>query len=161
VYDEVVGRTLAAMRELRLGAPMDESTQVGAIISREQYERVVRYVEMARGTAGTRILCGGARPADPALQRGHFFEPTLIEGVPQHSPVCQDEIFGPVAIVSRWTDYERMLEDANDTQFAGPITSGCSRTPTTRSSASPPRSGRATSRPRSTSCSACRPDSSR
>jgi acyl-CoA reductase-like NAD-dependent aldehyde dehydrogenase len=117
VYDDVVERTLAAMRELRIGPPMDDATQVGAIISREQYERVVRYVGIARATDGARILCGGGRPADPALQRGYFFEPTLIENVPQASPVCQDEIFGPVAIVTRWTDYERMIGDANDTQF--------------------------------------------
>jgi acyl-CoA reductase-like NAD-dependent aldehyde dehydrogenase len=117
VYDEVVARSISAMRSLRIGPPMEEETQVGAIISREQFERVTRYVELARQTPGTTILCGGARPADPALQRGYFYEPTLIEGAPHDSPVCQDEIFGPVAVASRWNDYDDMLRQANGTQF--------------------------------------------
>ena len=105
------------MRELRIGPPMDEQTQVGSIISREQFERVTGYVALALKTPGTKILCGGARPADPALQKGYFYQPTLIEGAPHESPVCQDEIFGPVAVATRWTDYEEMLRQANGTQF--------------------------------------------
>ena len=117
VYDEVVARSIGAMRELRIGPPMDEQTQVGSIISREQFERVTGYVALALKTPGTKILCGGARPADPALQKGYFYQPTLIEGAPHESPVCQDEIFGPVAVATRWTDYEEMLRQANGTQF--------------------------------------------
>ena len=117
VYDEVVARTMAEMGRLRIGPPMDEDTQVGAIISGEQFERITGYVELARKTPGVKILCGGARPADPALQRGYFYQPTLIEGAPNSSRMCQEEIFGPVATVSRWTDYEAMLGEANDTEF--------------------------------------------
>ena len=96
---------------------MDEATQVGAIVSREQFDRIAGYVELARRTPGARVLCGGARPAHPALQKGYFYEPTLIEGAPPESPVCQDEIFGPVAVTRRWTDYETMLREANGTEF--------------------------------------------
>jgi acyl-CoA reductase-like NAD-dependent aldehyde dehydrogenase len=117
VYDEVVERTMAAMAALRIGVPIEEATQVGAIISSEQLERVERYVDSARGLPGTRLHCGGARVADPALAGGYFYQPTLIEGAPHRSPVCQDEIFGPVATVGRWTDYEAMLAEANDTDF--------------------------------------------
>jgi len=117
VYDEVIARSISAMQSLKIGPPMDEETQVGAIISREQFERITGYVALARQTRGTKILCGGARPADPALQRGYFYQPTLIEGAPHDSPVCQDEIFGPVAVAVRWSDYEDMLSQANGTQF--------------------------------------------
>jgi acyl-CoA reductase-like NAD-dependent aldehyde dehydrogenase len=117
VYDEVVARTIDAMGKLRIGNPMDEQTQIGAIVSREQFERVESYVALARQTPGAQILCGGARPADPALQKGYFYQPTLIAGAPHDSPVCQDEIFGPVATVARWNDYEQMLAQANGTQF--------------------------------------------
>ncbi len=117
IYDEVVERTIDAMGKLRVGNPMDETTQVGAIISEEQFERILSYVKMARETRGVKILCGGAPPAEPALSQGYFYQPTLIEGVPHASPVCQDEIFGPVATVSKWDDYEDMLRQANDTPF--------------------------------------------
>jgi acyl-CoA reductase-like NAD-dependent aldehyde dehydrogenase len=117
VYGEVVERTIAAMAALRVGDPMDEQTQVGAIISNEQFERVKSYVEIAKKTPGAKILCGGDIPADPKLHQGYFYQPTLIAGTPHDSPVCQDEIFGPVATVAAWDDYETMLREANGTQF--------------------------------------------
>jgi acyl-CoA reductase-like NAD-dependent aldehyde dehydrogenase len=117
VYERVVERVIEALARLRIGDPLDERTEVGAVVSREQLERIERYVEMARGTPGVRILCGGSRPRGPVFARGHFYTPTLIEGVPSSSPVCREEIFGPVALVSRWRDFEAVLDAANDTDF--------------------------------------------
>ena len=117
VYDTVIERVLREIGKLRVGVPMDEETQVGAMISREQFDRVMHYMELARNTPGTRILCGGGRPADPALQEGLYFAPTLIEGVPHESPLCQEEIFGPVAVVLRWKDFDEVLAQANATEF--------------------------------------------
>ncbi len=115
IADEVVARLVAELAKLRIGAPMDEDTQVGAVISREQLDRIESYVAMARATPGARIVCGGARPA--GLRAGWYYQPTLIEGVPHASPVCQDEIFGPVATVQRWTDFGAMMAQANGTSF--------------------------------------------
>lgn len=117
VYDEVVGRVVEAMDSLRIGNPMSEQTEVGAIISGEQFDRISSYVELARKIPSAKILCGGQRPRCAALQKGYFYKPTLIEGVPQTSPVCQEEIFGPVAVLSRWSDFEDMLCQANGTEF--------------------------------------------
>jgi acyl-CoA reductase-like NAD-dependent aldehyde dehydrogenase len=115
VYDEVVSRTTAELAKLRIGNPLDEQSQMGAIISREQFERVTRYVDMARETAGVNILCGGT--AAPHLAKGYYYTPTLIEGVPERSPVCTDEIFGPVAILYRFTEFEDVMRMANDTDY--------------------------------------------
>ena len=112
---------LARLRDvvgsLRIGDPMSETTEIGALISREQLERVERYVGLARETPGARVLCGGGRPEGAALPPGYFYAPTLIEGLPHSSPACQDEIFGPVAIAFRWRDFDAMIEQANDTRF--------------------------------------------
>ena len=113
IYDEVVARVIESMARLKIGDPLDEGTEVGAIISREQLDRVEHYVRLARDTAGARILCGGERPARP----GYFYAPTLIDGIPASSPVCQDEIFGPVAVLDRWTEFDAVLEQANDSAF--------------------------------------------
>ena len=113
IYEEVVGRVTESMARLRIGDPLDEATEVGAIISREQLDRVERYVSLARQTPGARILCGGTRPP----LAGYFYSPTLMEGIPPDSPVCQDEIFGPVAVMDRWTDFDAVLEQANDSRF--------------------------------------------
>lgn len=115
VYEEVVSRTVAELGKLRIGDPLDEQTQMGAIISREQFDRVTAYVEMARATPGARILCGGRRAA--GLEKGYFYTPTLIEGVPHTSPVCTDEIFGPVALLYRFRDFDEALHLANKTDF--------------------------------------------
>lgn len=117
VYEPVMERVLAAIPTFKIGNPLDDATQVGSIISREQLDRVERYVAMARETPGAKILIGGARPTAPELKNGYFYTSTLIEGVPHASPVCQDEIFGPVATVARWTDFESVLAEANDTRF--------------------------------------------
>jgi acyl-CoA reductase-like NAD-dependent aldehyde dehydrogenase len=117
VYDEVKSRAIAAAAKLKVGNPMSETTEMGALISREQYDRVVGYIDLARRTPGARILCGGGRPDDPALAKGYYLTPTLIEGVAQDSALCQEEIFGPVAILQRWRDFDEMLEQANGTDF--------------------------------------------
>lgn len=117
IYEEVMVRTVAKLEKLRIGDPMDEATEVGAIISREQLERVCRYTELARSTPGARVRCGGGRPRNPALARGHFFAPTLIEGLPHESPVCQEEIFGPVAVVLPWRDFDEVIRRANEVDF--------------------------------------------
>lgn len=115
IYDAVIERVLAGITSFRVGNPLDEATQVGCIVSRKQFDRVERYIEMARQTPGARILCGGQRPE--GLDKGYYYSTTLIEGVPASSPVCRDEIFGPVATVSRFTDFETVLQEANDTPY--------------------------------------------
>jgi acyl-CoA reductase-like NAD-dependent aldehyde dehydrogenase len=100
---------------MRIGDPMDEATEIGALISREQYDRVVRYVELARRTPGVKVRCGGGRPA--GLAKGHYLAPTLIEGVPHDSPVCQEEIFGPVATVLPWRSFDEVMKLANDVEY--------------------------------------------
>jgi len=117
VYDRVIEGVVERLEALRLGDPLDEATAVGAMISQEQFERCQYYVDIARNMPGARFHCGGGRPDDPDLQKGLFFSPTLIDGIPNDSPVCQEEIFGPVACVLPWTDFDEMMAAANDTAF--------------------------------------------
>lgn len=115
VYDDVVERVIKGASGLKIGNPLDESVQVGSIISREQFDRVLRYVDMARNTPDAHVLCGGCRPE--GLDAGYFYTTTLIEGMPDDSPVSCDEIFGPVATIARWRDFDAVLERANETPY--------------------------------------------
>ncbi len=117
IYEPVIERVLAEIGKGRLGNPLDDATEVGSVISAEQLARIERYVEMARETPGARILVGGQRPSDETLRRGYFYLPTLIEGIPAQSPVCRDEIFGPVATVAPWRDFDAVLAEANDSPY--------------------------------------------
>ncbi len=117
VYDKVVEGVVAKLADIKLGNPLDEATDMGAIISSEQLERTLHYMAIAKETPGMRILFGGERPTDPYLSKGYFFPPTLLDGLALDSKVCQDEIFGPVATVLPFNDFDDMIADANDTPY--------------------------------------------
>jgi acyl-CoA reductase-like NAD-dependent aldehyde dehydrogenase len=117
IYHQVIQRVIDLIPTFRIGDPLDDATQVGSIISKEQLARVERYVALARSTTGGKVLTGGARPSVPGFESGYFYSTTLIEGLPTESDVCRDEIFGPVATVSRWNDFDEVLGEANNTNY--------------------------------------------
>ena len=117
VYGAVMERVIAEIEKGRVGNPLDDRTEVGAVISGEQLARIERYVAMARETPGARIVVGGERPKGEALRAGYFYRPTLIEGLPADSPVCRDEIFGPVATVASFRDFDAVIAEANDSRY--------------------------------------------
>ena len=118
LYEHFVERLVAEARELRVGDPLDPVTDQGALVSRAHYDKVLSYVELARGEGGE-ILCGGGRPASlPARCRdGYFIEPTVIAGLAPSSRVNREEIFGPVVTVTPFRDEDEVVAHANATQY--------------------------------------------
>jgi acyl-CoA reductase-like NAD-dependent aldehyde dehydrogenase len=112
VVEAVAARTAA----LRLGDPLDPQTTMGPLVSRTQVEKTERYVGEAVAD-GARIVCGGRRPEDPALRRGFFYEPTLLEDVVPSMAVAREEIFGPVLVVQPWERLEDAVAIANDLRY--------------------------------------------
>ncbi len=117
VYDRVIEGVVAKLAKIKLGNPLDEATDMGAIISEEQFQRTLHYMEIAHQTPGARVLFGGERPTDPYLSNGYFYPPTLLDGLSIQSKVCQDEIFGPVAAVLPFSAFDDMIANANDTPY--------------------------------------------
>ena len=111
-YDRFLETFVEATRALVVGDPLDESTQVGPMVSAEQREGVEEYINIARQEGG-RILCGGNRPQEP----GYYLAPTIVEGLGSSARVCQEEIFGPVACVIPFRDEQEAIELANDTKY--------------------------------------------
>ena len=101
---------------LRIGDPMDPETQVGALISAEHMEKVLGYIEAGKA-AGARLVCGGGRPADPALAGGFFVEPTVFDGCSDDMKIVREEIFGPVMAVLTFDDEDEVVARANDTDY--------------------------------------------
>ena len=116
IYDSFVGKLVAKVKGLKIGDPMKEDTQLGAIVSREQMEKVLSYIEIGKKEGAT-VLCGGNRPADPALSKGFFVNPTIFGNVKNTMRIAQEEIFGPVVCVLRWKDYDAMIAEANDIAY--------------------------------------------
>jgi betaine-aldehyde dehydrogenase len=102
-------------KRIRLGPGADRETKMGPLVSRAQMERVQRYQEIGRREA--RVAVGGGRPADPALQRGYFVEPTIFFDVDNAATIAREEVFGPVMAVIPFDDEAEALRLANDTDY--------------------------------------------
>jgi betaine-aldehyde dehydrogenase len=113
LHDAFVTALLARVRSLRLGLPDAEDSQVGCLISKEQYEKVLTYIEAGK-REGARLLLGGDAPEEPALQRGFFIRPTVFDGVRHEMKIAQEEIFGPVMAILTWDDEDEMIRQVND-----------------------------------------------
>jgi aldehyde dehydrogenase (NAD+) len=111
-FAELARRTAA----LRLGDPLDATTQVPPVASRAQLDKVLGYLELAVDEGATPLV-GGGRPAATELGRGFFVEPTLLTDVSNGSRVAREEIFGPVGAIIRFTTEDDAIRIANDTDF--------------------------------------------
>ncbi|MEU2257784.1 aldehyde dehydrogenase [Nocardia xishanensis] len=117
VYDEFVERLSAAASELVLGDPLDPTVDVGPVACRNQFERVLRYIDLGR-EEGAKIAAGGEREvATPETERGLFVRPTVFADVDNSSRLAQEEIFGPVAGVIRFSGEDEATRLANDVDF--------------------------------------------
>ncbi|MFC7339809.1 aldehyde dehydrogenase [Saccharopolyspora griseoalba] len=116
IYAEFADRLVAATRALRVGPGTAPDTQVGPLATFAHRDRVASLVDRARAEGG-RVLCGGRRPEDPGLEHGAYYLPTLIDGLPNDSTTCQEEIFGPVGVVLPFGDEDDLVARANDTVY--------------------------------------------
>jgi succinate-semialdehyde dehydrogenase/glutarate-semialdehyde dehydrogenase len=112
IYDEFLDQFVARMRALRVGDPMDETTELGPLATEQIFQGVHDQVQKSIA-AGAKLLTGGNRIHGP----GFFYEPTVLAGVPKESPAYREEVFGPVAALFRVRDVADAIEQANDTSF--------------------------------------------
>lgn len=109
IYDELKDRLVDATKKLVAGNPKDENTFIGPMISEGEAERLDSWIKSAV-EAGGEILCGGGR-------EGAMLEATLLENVPKDQTICTEEAFGPVAVLSKFSDFDEALVDVNDSDF--------------------------------------------
>lgn len=112
IYDEFEHRFVEGMRALKVGDPMDSSTDVGPLATEKVLTDLEDQVRRAVH-AGAHVLTGGHRVGD----RGYFYAPTVLSGITSFSPIYQEEVFGPVALLFRARDMDDAIHLANDTPF--------------------------------------------
>jgi acyl-CoA reductase-like NAD-dependent aldehyde dehydrogenase len=100
---------------MRIG-PGVSDPDMGPIISKRQLEMIEGYVKIGQGE-GARVASGGGRPADPALGRGYYFQPTVLDEVTPGMRVAQEEIFGPVLAVIAFDEIEEAITIANRSEY--------------------------------------------
>jgi acyl-CoA reductase-like NAD-dependent aldehyde dehydrogenase len=116
IFDAFVEKFVARARRLKIGDPLDIATDVGPLVSRRQFERVLGYIESGR-SGGAKMILGGGRPPDPALADGNYVLPTVFVDVPSDLSIAREEIFGPVVVIQPFKTAEDALRVANATDY--------------------------------------------
>jgi acyl-CoA reductase-like NAD-dependent aldehyde dehydrogenase len=113
-YDEVVGAIDDLARSLVVGHSLDETTQIGPLVSARQRARVEHYIATGKAQ-GARLVAGGGGPADQ--QAGWFVEPTVFADVDNSHVIAREEIFGPVVTITPYADDDDAVRIANDCDY--------------------------------------------
>ena len=117
IKEAFLDRLGTATEEIAIGDPLLESTDLGPKVTEEQVERTMSYIQEARDAGATFVTGGDQAGGDGALADGCFVEPTLITDLDHDNRAVQEEIFGPVQEVFEWSDYDEMIEQANDVEY--------------------------------------------
>lgn len=114
LWDDFIARVSDLTSEMRLGDPMERTTDMGPLINSMQRDNVEGFVDRARDQ-GAKVLMGGGRPE--GMDKGYWFEPTLISGADQQAEIVQHEIFGPVPTFLPFETEDQVLAKANDVKY--------------------------------------------
>lgn len=114
--DEIVDRLVARVGTMTVGDPMEMTTDLGPLITRDQRDRVLEYVALAE-SEGAKVAAGGAVPSGPQFDQGNFVEPTVIVDVTNDMRIAREEVFGPVLSVLSYDTVEEAIAIANDTDY--------------------------------------------
>jgi aminomuconate-semialdehyde/2-hydroxymuconate-6-semialdehyde dehydrogenase len=117
LYERFKTDFVARVQQLKVGDPADPSSNLGAVVSKMHYEKVLGCIALAQEEGG-RVLCGGAPVQLPgALANGYYIAPTVVEGLPAHCRTNQEEIFGPVVTLQPFDSEAEALALANDSVY--------------------------------------------
>ena len=116
IHDKFLDELSSRAKKMKLGDPLDKSTQMGSQISARQMETILAYIQSGRDQ-GARLLCGGERDTEGAKSKGFFVKPTIFSDVRPDMRIAQEEIFGPVLAAIRFRDAEEAVAIANGTIY--------------------------------------------
>jgi acyl-CoA reductase-like NAD-dependent aldehyde dehydrogenase len=117
IFDSFLDRLVDRLRLMKVGDPLDEASDMGAIINAKQFNRVCSYIDDGATTPGSKTVLGGLPPSSGPLSEGYFVEPTVIANVENNWRIAQEEIFGPVLCAIPWSETEQAITMANDSHY--------------------------------------------
>ena len=116
LHDKVRAELVKVASAIPIGLPWLEGAEMGPLVSQQQYDRVLGYIESGHAD-GAKLLTGGGSPDDPDLKRGFFVAPTVADGGTPQMRIASEEIFGPVMSIMGWTDFDEMIDVANGVMY--------------------------------------------
>lgn len=114
--DRFIEAVLARTEKIVIGLPELEATEMGSVVTRRHYDRVMGYIEAGRNE-GARLVCGGGHAPGSALQKGCFVDLTIFDKVRHGMKIEREEIFGPVMSIISWDDEATLLQEVNDSDY--------------------------------------------
>src|SRR5438445_2003212 len=117
VFDSFLDKLARKLGKLKVGDPLDETNDMGAIVSRQQFDRVVRFIDEGSHQQGARTVIGGPPPKEGPLAEGYYVEPTVFANVRNDWRIAREEIFGPVLVAIPWDDAADAVRMANATHY--------------------------------------------
>lgn len=117
IYEKFKADFVSKTEKLVVGAPLDEKTKIGAVVSKSHMEKILSYIELAKEEGG-KVLCGGKQvTVSGEFENGYYIAPTIIEGLTYNCRTNQEEIFGPVVTIQPFENEEEVTMYANSTQY--------------------------------------------
>jgi aldehyde dehydrogenase (NAD+) len=116
IHDQFLDKLVAFAKTAKMGNPMDAGTQIGPVTNKPQLEKILKYIDVAKGE-GARAVLGGGRASRPECGNGWFVEPTIFAGVRNSMRIAQEEVFGPVLAVIPFKDDEDAIAIGNDVVY--------------------------------------------
>ncbi len=117
LYEKFCGDFVERVKKLKIGDPLDASTNVGAVVSQPHMEKILSYIELAQKEGGTILTGGNQVKLDGRCTNGYFVEPTVIENLSHDCRTNQEEIFGPVVTITPFDTEEEVLNYANSVEY--------------------------------------------
>lgn len=116
VYDEFMKKFVERSKKIRVGPGLDETTEMGPLVSEIQWKRVKEYIEIGK-KEGAKLELGGDCPQGKPYDKGFYVNPTIFSNVKPEMRIVKEEIFGPVAVVQKFKNEEEAVEMANDSEY--------------------------------------------
>jgi aminomuconate-semialdehyde/2-hydroxymuconate-6-semialdehyde dehydrogenase len=117
IYEKFKQRFIEETRKLKIGDPLDDATRIGAIVSKQHFDKINYHINLAKEEGGKILFGGNVVKIDGRCSNGWFIEPTIIEGLPWNCRTNQEEIFGPVVTLMPFSTDEEALHIANSTVY--------------------------------------------
>ncbi len=116
IYDQFVEKMAARAKKIRVGPGLEAETEMGPLVSESQLKRVLEYIEIGK-KEGAKLVTGGDQPKGEKYGSGYYVNPTIFSDVKPDMRVVQEEIFGPVVVVQKFSTEEEAIELANNSVF--------------------------------------------